>query len=128
MLATIDVLSRGRVTVGVGVGWLREEFEALDAPDFTRRGAVSNEYIQIFKTLWTQDPATFTGEFYQFQALHCLPHPVQKPHPPIWIGGHSRRRYDGPRAMAMAGTRLVPIRRCRCGPMSWKSRWVTSSA
>jgi probable F420-dependent oxidoreductase len=90
MLATIDVLSRGRVTVGIGVGWLREEFEALNAPDFTRRGAVSNEYIQIFKTLWTQDPATFTGEFYQFQALHCLPHPVQKPHPPIWIGGHSR--------------------------------------
>jgi probable F420-dependent oxidoreductase len=100
MLATIDVLSHGRVTVGVGVGWLREEFEALEAPDFTRRGAVSNEYIQILKTLWTQDPATFRGEFYQFQALHCLPHPVQKPHPPIWIGGHSpaalRRaaRYD----------------------------------
>lgn len=90
MLATIDVLSRGRVTVGAGVGWLREEFEALDAPDFTRRGAVSNEYIQIFKTLWTQDPATFTGEFYQFNALRCLPQPVQKPHPPIWIGGHSR--------------------------------------
>jgi len=90
MLATIDVLSHGRVTVGVGVGWLQEEFQALDAPDFARRGAVSNEYIQIFKTLWTQDPATFTGEFYQFKALHCLPHPVQKPHPPIWIGGHSR--------------------------------------
>jgi probable F420-dependent oxidoreductase len=89
MLATIDVLSRGRVTVGVGVGWLREEFGALDAPDFTRRGAVSNEYIQILKTLWTQDPATFDGEFYQFRALHCLPHPLQKPHPPIWIGGHS---------------------------------------
>src|SRR6267378_2910836 len=62
MLATIDVLSRGRVTVGVGVGWLQEEFEALDAPDFTRRGAVSNEYIQIFKTLWTQEPASFSGE------------------------------------------------------------------
>ena len=90
MLATIDVLSHGRVTVGVGVGWLREEFEALGAPDFARRGAVSNEYIQIFKTLWTQDPATFAGEFYQFKALHCLPHPVQKPHPPIWVGGHSR--------------------------------------
>jgi len=90
MLATIDVLSHGRVTVGVGVGWLQEEFIALDAPDFTRRGAVTNEYLQIFKTLWTQDPATFMGEFYRFQALHCLPHPVQKPHPPIWIGGHSR--------------------------------------
>ncbi len=90
MLATIDVLSQGRVTVGVGVGWLREEFEALQAPDFSRRGAVSNEYLQIFKALWTQDPATFAGEFYQFEALRCLPQPVQKPHPPIWIGGHSR--------------------------------------
>jgi len=59
MLATIDVLSRGRVTVGVGVGWLREEFEALDAPDFDRRGTVSDEYVRIFKTLWTQDPASF---------------------------------------------------------------------
>src|SRR5882724_4041804 len=89
MLATIDVLSRGRVTVGVGVGWLREEFEALDAPDFERRGTASDEYIRIFKTLWTQDPASFEGEFYRFEALRCLPQPVQKPHPPIWIGGHS---------------------------------------
>ena len=89
ILATIDVLSHGRVTVGAGVGWLEEEFRALGAADFARRGAVSNEYIQIFKTLWTQDPATFHGKFYQFEALHCLPHPVQKPHPPIWIGGHS---------------------------------------
>ena len=89
MLATIDVLSRGRVTVGVGVGWLREEFEALEAPDFERRGAASDEYLRIFKTLWTQDPASFDGEFYRFDALRCLPQPVQKPHPPIWIGGHS---------------------------------------
>jgi probable F420-dependent oxidoreductase len=89
MLATIDVLSRGRVTVGVGVGWLREEFEALGAPDFDRRGTVSDEWIRIFKTLWTQDPASFRGEFYRFDALRCLPQPVQKPHPPVWIGGHS---------------------------------------
>jgi probable F420-dependent oxidoreductase len=90
MLATVDVLSRGRVTVGVGVGWLREEFEALHTPDFDQRGAVSNEYLQIFKTLWTQDPADFAGQFYQFKGLRCLPQPVQKPHPPLWIGGHSR--------------------------------------
>jgi probable F420-dependent oxidoreductase len=88
-LATIDVLSQGRVTVGVGVGWLKEEFEALGAPDFDRRGAVSDEYIRIFKTLWTQDPASFAGRFYRFSALRCLPAPIQKPHPPIWIGGHS---------------------------------------
>jgi probable F420-dependent oxidoreductase len=90
MLATIDVLSRGRVTVGVGVGWLREEFQALGAPDFDRRGSVSDEYIRIMKTLWTECPASFAGEFYRFEAVRCLPAPVQKPHPPIWVGGHSK--------------------------------------
>ena len=89
-LATIDVLSGGRVTVGVGVGWLREEFEALGAADFDRRGAVSDEYLRIFKTLWTESPASFEGEFYRFDPIVCLPHPVQKPHPPIWVGGHSK--------------------------------------
>jgi len=90
MLATIDVLSRGRVTVGAGVGWLREEFEALGSPDFDRRGSVSDEWIRIFKTLWTQSPASFEGQFYRFAPLKCEPLPVQKPHPPIWIGGHSK--------------------------------------
>jgi probable F420-dependent oxidoreductase len=89
MLATIDVLSRGRVTVGVGVGWLREEFDALASPDFERRGVASDEYLHILKTLWTESPASFAGEFYRFADLRCLPQPVQKPHPPIWIGGHS---------------------------------------
>lgn len=89
-LATIDVLSDGRVTVGMGVGWFREEFEALQAPDFDRRGAVTDEYIEIFKTLWTQSPVSHEGAFYSFAALRCEPLPVQKPHPPIWIGGHSR--------------------------------------
>src|ERR1700675_2803095 len=90
MLATIDVLSRGRVTVGVGVGWLREEFEALGAPDFDRRGAVSDEYLRIFKALWTPDPAAYHGGFSRIAPGRCLPHPVQKPHPPIWVGGHSK--------------------------------------
>ena len=89
-LATIDFLSKGRVTVGVGVGWMREEFEALDTAPFDRRGAVTDEYLRIFKTLWTQDPASYDGEFYSFAPIRCLPHPIQKPHPPIWIGGHSR--------------------------------------
>lgn len=88
-LATIDVLSNGRLTVGVGVGWLREEFEALAAPDFDRRGAVSDEYLRIYKTLWTTSPASFAGEFYRFENLRCEPAPVQRPHPPLWIGGHS---------------------------------------
>ncbi len=90
MLATLDFLSNGRLTLGVGVGWMREEFEALDAAPFDDRGAVSNEYLEIFKKLWTEDAPSHAGKFYRFEALHCEPHPVQKPHPPIWIGGHSR--------------------------------------
>jgi probable F420-dependent oxidoreductase len=114
MLATIDVLSSGRLTVGVGVGWLREEFEALGAPDFDRRGAVSDEYIRIFKTLWTHSPASFQGQFYSFKAIRFLPQPLQKPHPPIWIGGHSRaalrrvaRLGDG--WHPVGGTAAVPL-------------------
>jgi probable F420-dependent oxidoreductase len=90
MLATIDVLSRGRLTVGVGVGWLREEFEALGAPEFERRGAVSDEILEIFRTLWTACPASFEGRFFRFRDVHCRPAPLQTPHPPIWVGGHSR--------------------------------------
>ena len=69
---------------------MREEFEALAAPDFDRRGAVTDEYLRVFKTLWTESPASFSGRFYRFEALHCRPQPVQKPHPPIWVGGHSK--------------------------------------
>ncbi len=90
MLATLDFLSNGRLTLGVGVGWMREEFEALDAAPFDDRGAVSNEYLEIFKKLWTEDAPSHAGKFYRFEALHCEPHPVQNPPPPIWIGGHSR--------------------------------------
>ncbi len=90
MLATIDVLSDGRLTVGVGVGWLEEEFIALRADDFARRGAVSDEYLQIFRKLWTESPASHAGEFYAFEQIRCEPFPVQRPGPPIWVGGHSR--------------------------------------
>jgi probable F420-dependent oxidoreductase len=89
MLATIDVLSGGRLTVGCGVGWLREEFEALDAPPFDERGAVANEYLQAFRTLWTQDDPAFAGDHVRFGDITFLPKPLQKPHPPLWIGGES---------------------------------------
>ena len=88
-IATLDWLSRGRVTVGVGVGWMREEFEALDVTTFDHRGSVTNEYLQIFKKLWTQEVTTHDGRFYKFDALRFAPKPLQTPHPPIWIGGHS---------------------------------------
>lgn len=90
MLSTIDVLSSGRLTVGVGVGWMREEFEALKAADFAARGAVSDEYIDIFKTLWTEHRPQHNGTHYQFKPLKFAPKPIQTPHPPIWIGGHSK--------------------------------------
>jgi probable F420-dependent oxidoreductase len=90
MVASLDVLSGGRVTLGVGVGWLKEEFEALNSPDFERRGAVTDEWIAIFKQLWSQSPASFAGQFYSYADIRAEPFPLQKPHPPIWVGGHSR--------------------------------------
>ena len=89
MLATIDVLSQGRLIVGCGVGWMREEFEAIGAPPYEERGAVGDEYIQAFKELWTNDAPTFQGKYCNFSNISFLPKPVQKPHPPIWIGGES---------------------------------------
>jgi probable F420-dependent oxidoreductase len=88
-LATIDVLSGGRLTVGVGVGWWPEEFEALGAPPFAERGAVTDEYIRLMKTLWTDDDPRFDGKYYRVSDVTMLPKPVQKPHPPIWVGGHT---------------------------------------
>jgi probable F420-dependent oxidoreductase len=90
MIASIDVLSKGRVTLGIGVGWLREEFAALAAPDFDRRGAISDEYVAIFKALWSPGPVEFQGRYYSFAPLCSEPLPIQKPHPPIWVGGHSK--------------------------------------
>ena len=89
VLATIDVLSKGRLVVGCGVGWMREEFEALDAPPFEERGAVTDEYIRAFKELWTSSSPTFEGKYVRFSNVAFEPRPVQRPHPPIWIGGES---------------------------------------
>jgi probable F420-dependent oxidoreductase len=88
-LATIDVLSGGRLTVGIGVGWMEEEFKALNTADFKHRGAVTDEYVDIFKTLWTGKAVSYRGRFYRFDEVVCQPRPIQKSGPPIWIGGHS---------------------------------------
>ena len=87
-LATIDQLSKGRVILGAGVGWLREEFEALGAPPFEERGAVTDEYLRLMRTTWTTDPVTFEGRYYTVRDVHALPKPVQRSIP-IWIGGHT---------------------------------------
>ena len=90
MLATLDMMSKGRLIVGAGVGWMEEEFELLDAPPFAERGAATDEYLQAFIELWTADNPSFDGKHVQFSDIIFLPKPVQKPHPPIWIGGQSR--------------------------------------
>ena len=89
-LATLDVLSKGRLVVGIGAGWMREEFEALGLPPFEERGAVTDEYIRAFKELWTSENPTFDGQYLSFSDITFLPKPVQQPHPPIWVGGESR--------------------------------------
>ena len=88
-LATLDVLSRGRIILGAGVGWMTEEFAFLNSP-YHERGARTDEYLRAMKALWTEEEPAFQGRFLQFSDLRCEPKPVQKPHPPIWVGGHSK--------------------------------------
>jgi probable F420-dependent oxidoreductase len=88
-IATTDQLSNGRVTLGCGAGWLREEFEALNISDFDERGRVTDEYIKVMLAMWQQSPASYHGDYIDFTAIGADPKPVQKPHPPIWIGGES---------------------------------------
>lgn len=89
MLATADILSGGRVIVGCGAGWMKEEIEALGAPPYEERGRVTDEYIAAFKELWTKDNPKFSGKHVNFDNLLFRPKPVQQPHPPVWIGGES---------------------------------------
>ena len=91
MLASLDVLSQGRVIVGLGVGWMKEEFDNLKAPSFNERGRVTDEYIKAFRELWTKDNPSFEGKHCSFSDIIFLPKPVQKPTIPIWIGGHSKQ-------------------------------------
>ena len=84
-LATVDVLSGGRLIVGVGSGWDPQEFAAVGG-DFEHRGSVTEEHIQIFKHAWTEPYLDFSGRFYEIHDVSLEPKPVQKPHPPIIFG------------------------------------------
>ncbi|HJT59253.1 MAG TPA: LLM class F420-dependent oxidoreductase [Ktedonobacteraceae bacterium] len=83
---SIEQLSRGRLIMGIGVGWMEEEFAALGVP-FKDRGRMTDEQLQILSQLWTQEHANFDGQFYSFQDLAFYPKPIQKPRIPIWVGG-----------------------------------------
>ena len=84
----LDNLSGGRVDFGIGVGWLEEEFDVLNVP-FAKRGARTDEYLQVMRALWTEDPSSFEGEHYRLPETRMYPKPVQAPHPPIHVGGES---------------------------------------
>ena len=85
--ATLDAFSGGRVEAGVGVGWLREEFDALGVP-FAHRGSRTDEYIEVLRTVWSEDDANYAGDFVSFQRMHMNPKPMSGMIP-ITIGGHS---------------------------------------
>ncbi|HET8852455.1 MAG TPA: LLM class F420-dependent oxidoreductase [Ktedonobacteraceae bacterium] len=84
--ASIEQLSKGRLIMGVGVGWMEEEFAALGVP-FKDRGRMTDEQLQIISRLWTQEHIDFNGLFYRFQDIAFYPKPIQKPRIPIWVGG-----------------------------------------
>lgn len=120
-LATVDVLSGGRLLLGVAGGWLREEFDLLGVP-FEERGARTDEAIDLLKHLWTADTIDFEGRFHHLRDAAFFPKPTRKPHPPIWIGGDGAaalrrvaRRGDGwlaaPRDLPTLERKLGEIRR-----------------
>lgn len=88
MVADLDFLSGGRVDFGVGVGWLKEEFDALGIP-FAGRGKRTRECLKVMQTLWQDEVSQYRGELYNLPACLQNPKPVQKPHPPIFFGGES---------------------------------------
>jgi probable F420-dependent oxidoreductase len=106
MLSTIDVLSGGRLVVGIGAGWLKVELDAVSTTPFAERGAVTDEYMDAMRTIWTQDKPVFHGKYVHIDGLLTDPKPLQKPHPPIWVGGES-----GPsmRRAARIGDAWYPI-------------------
>lgn len=87
-LATIDVLSNGRLILGVGAGWMEEEFRLLGAP-FEERGAATDEYLEAFRQLWTADRPSYKGRHVSFEDVIFAPKPLQPGGPPIWVGGES---------------------------------------
>jgi len=98
-LATLDRVSGGRLDVGLGIGWSKDEYEASGVP-YARRGARADEFLRCIKAVWTQDVVEFKGEFYTVPKARIAPKPVQKPHPPITYGGYGPASVK--RAVALA--------------------------
>jgi alkanesulfonate monooxygenase SsuD/methylene tetrahydromethanopterin reductase-like flavin-dependent oxidoreductase (luciferase family) len=91
-LASVDVLSRGRLIVGIGVGGVEQEARAMGTP-MSERGSRANDYLEAMIAMWTQPHPSYTGRHIQFEGIDAYPRPVQKPHPPFVVGGHSEGAY-----------------------------------
>ncbi|HEY6710551.1 MAG TPA: LLM class F420-dependent oxidoreductase [Actinomycetota bacterium] len=88
-LATLDIVSGGRLDVGLGIGWSTTEYAAVGAP-FERRGARAEEFVAALRALWTDEVASYQGEFYRLPPARMAPKPVQRPHPPLLLGGTAK--------------------------------------
>jgi len=88
-LATLDIVSEGRLDVGLGIGWSQTEYAAVGAP-FERRGARAEEFLAALRALWTDEVASYQGEFYRLPPARMAPKPVQRPHPPLLLGGTAK--------------------------------------
>ena len=91
--ATLDLLSEGRAIAGLGIGWSKDEYQASNIP-FIDKGERANEFLQVLKRIWTDDVVEFKGKYYNIPASKIGPKPVQKPHPPIYMGGFSPNTYS----------------------------------
>ena len=92
-VTTLDILSDGRALTGLGIGWSKDEFEVSGIP-YKDRGTRADEYLQVLKKIWTDDVVEFKGRFYNIPASKIGPKPVQKPHPPILLGGFSPKTFS----------------------------------
>lgn len=91
--ATLDVLSEGRSIAGFGIGWSKDEYQVSNIP-FQNRGKRADEFIQVLKKIWTDDVVEFKGKYYSIPASKIGPKPIQKPHPPIYLGGFSPNTFS----------------------------------
>ena len=115
LVATLDNLSGGRVVLGLGAGWLREEFDALGVEHFEQRGELLVEHVAAMRALWSNEVGSFEGSYYQIPPVRCAPRPARPQGPPIWLGGASRttlRRVaaiaDGWQPMVLTPEQLTP--------------------
>ncbi len=124
MIATLDLLSRGRLIIGLGVGWNRDEFIAV-GQNLDERNERADEFIEVLKELWRSDEPGFTGKHFHVPRSVFLPKPVQNPHPPIWIGGNSARAL---RRVAAYGDGWHPTSRMPLSELTDKMRRIQDMA